>query len=68
LEEGIKFHEGKLEEDRKKGKTPKFVRGVATRCRASLSEQDSWSCSWLVSSQVPDPCKRQATKRAKAEG
>jgi len=27
LQQAIKFHEGKLEEDRKTGKTPKFVRG-----------------------------------------
>ncbi len=27
LQQAIKFHEGKLEEDRKSGKTPKFVRG-----------------------------------------
>jgi hypothetical protein len=46
----------------------RFGRGLATRSRSTLSEHDSLSCSWLVSSQVPDPCKRQVTKRAKAEG
>jgi hypothetical protein len=46
----------------------RFGGGIATRRRSSLSEHDSLSCSWLVSSQVPDLCKRQATKRATAEG